>query len=80
MEDYWASYLDERERVVRIALLAPNDRDALRFARALVDDRARARRDTYLSKGIRMRIHVGHYRLLLLETDSGRRVYPIYPN
>ena len=76
MEDYWASYLDERERVVRIALLAPNDRDALRFARALVDERARARRDAYLSKGIRMRIHVGHYRLLLLETDSGR-VYPV---
>ena len=76
MDDYWASYLDERERVVRIALSAPNDRDALRFARALVDDRARARRDAYLSKGIRMRIHVGHYRLLLLETDSGRQVFP----
>lgn len=77
MEDYWASYLDEREMVVRFALSAPNDRDALRFARALVDERARARRDSYLAKGIRMRIRAEHYRLLLLETDGGRRVYPV---
>lgn len=76
MTDYLASYLDEREMVVRFAFSAPNDRDALRFARALVDDRARARRDAYLSKGIRMRIRADHYRLLLLETDDGRRVYP----
>lgn len=76
MTDYLASYLDEREMVVRFALSAPNDRDALRFARALVDERARARRDAYLSKGIRMRIRADHYRLLLLETDSGRRVFP----
>lgn len=76
MTDYLASYLDEREMVVRFALSAPNDRDALRFARALVDERARARRDAYLSKGIRMRIRADHYRLLLLETDGGRRVYP----
>lgn len=76
MTDYMASYLDEREMVVRFALSAPSDRDALRFARALVDDRARARRDAYLTKGIRMRIRADHYRLLLLETDSGRRVFP----
>lgn len=77
MVTYWIHYVDEREMVVRCPIYAENDREALRVARAEVAQRREAAVAAYLEKGIRLRVHHGRYRVLILMDEThGRLVYP----
>ena len=73
---YWASYVDERERVERVCVEAVTAPQALRVARAAVRRRADEARQSYAGKGIRLRIRRGYYQILLLTDEAGRPIYP----
>lgn len=77
MHTYWIHYVDEREMVVKCPIWAESDREAMRLARAEVAHRREAARAAYLAKGIRLRVHSGYYRvLILMDETEGRLVYP----
>lgn len=76
MTVYWASYVDERERIERVRVEAATAAQALRVARAEVRSRAELARQIYACKGIRLRIHRGWYLVTLVTDEAGNVIYP----